>query len=113
VSRATAVNRSRPTGKPPARCPTWCATRWNTASVDAKRRKIIWPDGKRLSIEQSAQRIEAEHPDMPRELIDNSLCNWLDNCVPKSFSERQIAELGRLVGPWICDHERKSSTAGK
>ena len=50
---------------------------------------------------------------MPRELIDNSLCNWLDNCVPKSFSERQIAELGRLVGPWICDHERKSSTAGK
>jgi hypothetical protein len=83
------------------------------ASVDARRRKIIWPDGKRLSIEQSAQRIEAEHPDMPRELIENSLCNWLENCVPESFSERQIAELDRLVGPWIRDHERKSSTAEK
>ena len=30
------------------------------ASVDAKRRKIIWADGKRLSIEQSAERIHAE-----------------------------------------------------
>ena len=28
------------------------------ASVDAKRRKIIWADGERLSIEQSAERID-------------------------------------------------------
>jgi hypothetical protein len=87
-----------------------CAT-LEHAGVDARRRKIIWPDGKRLSIEQSAERIEAEHPDTPRELIENSLCNWLENCVPESFSERQIAELDLLVGPWIRDHERKSSTA--
>jgi hypothetical protein len=33
--------------------------------------------------------------------------------VPESFSERQIAELDLLVGPWIRDHERKSSTAKK
>jgi hypothetical protein len=89
-----------------------CAT-LEQASVDARRRKIIWPDGKRLSIEQSAERIHTEHPDMPRELIENSLCNWLENCVPESFSERQIAELDRLVGPWIRDHQRKSSTTEK
>ena len=40
------------------------------ASVDAKQRKIVWADGKRLSIEQSAERIHAEHPDVPRELIE-------------------------------------------
>jgi hypothetical protein len=40
------------------------------ASVDAKRRKVIWADGERLSIEQSAERIHAEHPDRPRELIE-------------------------------------------
>lgn len=73
------------------------------ASVDAKRRKIIWADGKRLSIEQSAERIHAEHPDRPRELIEISLCSWFEHRVPESDSERQINELDRLFGPWIRD----------
>ena len=33
------------------------------AGVDARQRKIVWADGKRLSIELSAERIHAEHPD--------------------------------------------------
>jgi hypothetical protein len=33
--------------------------------------------------------------------------------VPESFSERQIGELDRLVGRWIRDHGRRSSTAEK
>ena len=82
------------------------------ASVDAKRRKIIWADGERLSIEQSAERIHAEHPDRPRELIEISLCSWFEHRVPESGSERQINELDRLFGPWIRDRERKSR-AGK
>ena len=32
------------------------------AGVDARQRKIVWADGKRLSIEQSAERIHAAHP---------------------------------------------------
>jgi hypothetical protein len=54
------------------------------ASVDAKRRKVIWADGERLSIEQSAERIHAEHPDRPRELIEISLCSWFEHRVPES-----------------------------
>lgn len=30
----------------------------------------VWDDGKRLSIEQSAERIHAEHPDVPRDLFE-------------------------------------------
>ena len=71
------------------------------ASVDAKRRKVIWADGERLSIEQSAERIHAEHPDRPCELIEISLCSWFEYRVPESGSERQINELDRLFGPWI------------
>jgi hypothetical protein len=81
--------------------------------VDARRRKIIWADGKRLSIEQSAERIHAQHPDTPREPIETHLCSWLEHCVPVSHSERQLDELDRLVGPWIRDHERKSPAAIK
>src|SRR5271166_3895958 len=34
--------------------------------VDARQRKIVWTDGKRLSIEEAAERLHAEHPDIPR-----------------------------------------------
>jgi len=44
------------------------------ASVDARRRNIIGADGKPLSIEQSAERIHAEHPKTLRELIEIHLC---------------------------------------
>ena len=68
------------------------------ASVDAKRRKIIWADGERLSIEQSAERIHAEHPDRPRELIEISLA--VGSTTPRAGirSQRQINELDRLSG---------------
>ena len=48
----------------------WCLTHWNMPGVGARQRKIVWVDGKRLSIEQSAERIHAEHPGVPRYLIE-------------------------------------------
>ena len=50
------------------------------AGVDAKRRKIVWDDGKRLSIEQSVERIHAAHPDVPRDQIESHVCGWLESC---------------------------------
>ena len=38
------------------------------ADVDAKRRKIIWDDGKTLSITESVQRIHADYPNFPLEM---------------------------------------------
>ena len=53
------------------------------AGVDAKRRKIVWDDGKRLSIEQSVERIHAAHPDVPRDQIESHVCGWLESCAPE------------------------------
>lgn len=39
------------------------------AGIDARRLKIVWADGTQLSIKQSAERIQAEHPDIPCDLI--------------------------------------------
>ncbi|HKN46132.1 MAG TPA: hypothetical protein VJW23_19650 [Propionibacteriaceae bacterium] len=83
------------------------------AGVDAKRRKIVWDDGKRLSIEQSVERIRAAHPDVPRDQIESHVCGWLESCAPDSYSERQLEELDRLTGPWLADYERKSAAASK
>jgi hypothetical protein len=83
------------------------------AGVDARRRKIIWDDGKQLSIKQSLERIHAGHPDVPRDQIESHLCGWLENCAPESYSERQLEELDQLVGPWIDEYQRTSRTAKK
>ena len=83
------------------------------ASVDARQRKIVWSDGKRLSIEQSADRIHAGHPGVACELIETHVLGWLESCVPKSCSEHQLEELDRLIEPWLDDYERTSRAAGK
>ena len=83
------------------------------ADVDAKRRKIVWDDGRRLSIEQSVERIHAAHPDVPQDQIESHVCGWLESCAPASYSERQLEELDRLTGPWLADYERKSAATSK
>ena len=83
------------------------------AGVDARQRKIVWADGKRLSIEQSAQRIHAGHPGVARDLIETHVLGWLESCAPESCSERQLEELDRLIQPWLDDYERTSRAAGK
>ena len=83
------------------------------AGVDANQRKIVWADGKRLSIEQSAERIHAEHPGVPRYLIETHVLGWIENCAPDSYSERQLEELDRLIEPWLYDYERTSRTGRK
>ena len=66
----------------------------DTAEVDAKRRKIIWEDGKRLSIPESVQRIHADKPDFPPELIEEHLIGWLQmEYAPPEYSEKQLDEL--------------------
>jgi hypothetical protein len=83
------------------------------ADVDARRRKIVWEDGKRLSIPESADRIRAEYPDLSREAIETHVVGWLENFAPESYSERQLEELDRLTEKWLDDYERKSEAAGK
>lgn len=82
------------------------------AGVDARQRKVVWADGERLSIEQSAARIHAGYPDMPRELIETHVVGWLESCVPGAYSERQLEELDRLIEPWLDEYER-GSRAGR
>ena len=83
------------------------------ADVDPRQREIVWDDGKRLSIEQSAERIHAEHPDVPRDLIEIHVVGWLESFAPESYSERQLERLDRLTEPWLDDYERKSRAARK
>jgi hypothetical protein len=83
------------------------------AGVDPRHRKIVWADGKRLSIEQSVERIHAKHPGVPRYLIETHVLGWLENCAPESYSEHQLEELDRLIEPWLDDYERTARAPRK
>jgi hypothetical protein len=84
------------------------------ADVDAKHRKIIWEDGKRLSITESVQRIHAGCPDFPLDLIETHLIGWLEmEFAPPACSQEQLDELDQLTENWIEDHERRAEAARK
>lgn len=84
------------------------------ADVDAKNRKIIWEDGKKLSISESVQRIHADYPDFPLELIETHVIGWLEmDFAPPTYSQKQLDELDRLTEKWIEDHERRQASAGQ
>ena len=83
-------------------------TTWHSlenVDVDATNRKLIWNDGKRLSIDESVQRIRGDYPDFPVELIETHLIAWLEmEFAPKTYSQEQIDELDRLTEAWTNDH---------
>jgi hypothetical protein len=73
--------------------------------VDAVNRRLIWEDGKRLSIDESVQRIHHDYPDFPVEMIETHLISWLEmEFAPESYSQEQLDELDRLTERWIDDH---------
>src|ERR1700688_1572240 len=79
------------------------------ADVDAKNRQIIWDDGKRRSITESAQYIHADYPDLPLALIESKVITWLEmDFVPETYSQEQLDELDRLTDQWIEDLERQA-----
>lgn len=73
--------------------------------VDTANRKLIWDDGKRLSIDESVQRIHQEYPEYPLDLIEENVIVWLEGeFAPESYSREQLDELDRLTEVWIDDH---------
>ena len=79
--------------------------------VDAQQRKIIWPDGKRLDLDESVQQIHTDYPDFPCEQIEFRLISWLDaQYAPESYSTEQFDQLDQLTERWINDHNRRSGT---
>ena len=88
--------------------------RLEQVDVDAKRRKLIWEDRKALSITESVQRIHAEYPDLPLDLIEEHLIAWLEmEFAPPGYSQKQLDELDRLTEKWIEDHEQQAEAPRK
>ena len=82
--------------------------------VGATHRKLIWEDGRRLSIDESVQRIHGDYPDFSVELIETHLIAWLEmEFAPKTYSKEQLDELDQLTEKWVNDYYGQRQTALK
>ena len=82
--------------------------------LDAKQRKLIWPDAEPLDLEQSIQRIQKEYPEFLRGQIEEFLLNWIDmGYDPQNYSQAQLDQLDSLTERWVADHLRKAKVSKK
>jgi hypothetical protein len=82
--------------------------------LDARERKVIWPDAEHLDIEQSVQRIQKLYREFPRDEIEEFMIDWIDmGYEPDNYSPAQFDELDRLTERWVADHIRKAKTSKK
>ena len=82
--------------------------------LDAKQRKLIWPDRERLDLEQSIQRVRKKYPDFPRDEVEEFLLDWIDmGYDPQNYSQAQLDELDSLTERWVADHLRKAKAPKK
>ena len=87
---------------------------WNwleDVQIDAKQRKLIWPDAERLDLEQSIQRVQKKYPDFPRNEVEEFLLDWIDmGYDPENYSQAQLDELDSLTERWVADHLRNANS---
>lgn len=75
--------------------------------VNARKRKVIWSDGQKLTMKQTINRIQLLYPHYPIGLIEKSLIEWLETgYAPDTHSDEQIEELSKLINKWIQAYER-------
>lgn len=74
--------------------------------LDARGRRILWPNGIGLSIDQSVERIQKLYPDFPTQLIVDFLIDWIEQIIPENYSEKELGDLNRLTQEWIDQYER-------
>ena len=75
------------------------------ATVEASERKIIWPDGQRLSIEQSVGRIH-KNSGLDRQAILSHLIGWLQmEYEPEGLDADQMQRFENQIDAWVAKYD--------
>ena len=75
------------------------------ASVDISEKKIIWSDGQRLTIEQSAERIHRETI-LCQDTIISHIIGWLQmEYVPEGLDDEQMEMFESHINAWVKEGE--------
>jgi hypothetical protein len=77
----------------------------DSASVDISEKRIVWSDGQRLTIEQSAERIHSEM-NLCQDAIINHIIGWLQmEYVPEGLDDEQMEMFESHINAWVEEYE--------
>lgn len=81
--------------------------------VDVKRRKFIFKGGKKLSINQVAERLHQANTDMPLELIEDAVMEWLTEAsMPDDLADGDAEDQWiHQTEAWVEAHTEKRDTS--
>jgi len=84
----------------------WVLDAFEGASVDASEKRIIWPDGQRLSIEQSVERIQ-ETSGLDKHAILSHIIGWLQmEYVPEGLDDKQMEMFESQINDWVEEYQK-------
>jgi len=84
----------------------WVFDAFDGASVDTSEKRIIWPDGQSLSIEQSVERIQ-EKSGFDKHDILSHIIGWLQmEYVPEGLDDKQMQMFESQINDWVEDYEK-------
>ena len=79
------------------------------AHLDIGKRRIVWPDGKRLTIDQTVRRIQSKTA-IDFNVIESHVLCWLEMRSNQDRpQEKQRKDFGAWITRWIEDHKRGKS----
>ena len=74
------------------------------AYINSDERLIIWPNGERLTVDQSAEKIKAEN-DLDIEVVKDSIMAWVEmDAQPEKNNKRQEEIFVEEIQNWVNDY---------
>jgi hypothetical protein len=73
--------------------------------LDERKRKFVFPNGKRLSFSNAAIYIRGQHPNHALEDVKDFLLSWIDSYAPEGMTQEQLATLDSLLEEWADEIE--------
>ena len=73
--------------------------------LDVRERKFIWPDERRLTLQDSAERIRKDRPEVSSEQVVAFLIAFIENYAPEECTEQELDEIDRLAEEWLGELE--------
>ena len=75
------------------------------ASIDLNNRKIVWTDGERLSIDQSATKIKSIST-VDIKILKDHIVLWLEmDFVPENLNQKEMVIFEKKINQWIKDYK--------
>lgn len=72
--------------------------------VEPSEKVIVWDDGQRLSIPETARRIHLQS-DFPLSKIESHVVGWLEmHYEPRGLNEQQMEQFETMIDAWVHDH---------